>query len=309
ATQGYFHSPRLRRALHQTPGDGPFDLAIGYSSSTLDLLTAAPARARIMDLVDVDSAKWAGYAQSARPPKNWLYRMEADRVRRLERRAVHTCEAVLVVSEAEISAMEGPCEKIHAVGNGVDLDFFAPADPPADDRPSLVFTGTMDYRPNAEGVCWFVKQVWPVLRKQLPTATFTIVGRDPTVAVRRLANVPGVYITGTVADVRPYLAAASVAVAPLLIARGIQNKVLEAMAIGRAVVASPAALEGLDVRPGSDVLAAETPQQWQQCLTQLLTDAARRKALGLAARQLVERLYSWPARMSALIDLCRQLTE
>jgi len=298
ATQGYFHSRRLVRAIAREP----FDVAIGYCSGMLPALLAAPARARVLDLVDVDSAKWAAYARGARPPKRWLYAREADRVGRLEHEALRRCDAVLAVSEAEAAALGVKAGSVLAVGNGVDLDYFAATSPPSD--PSVVFTGTMSYRPNVEGVCWFVRHVWSRVLEAIPQATFTIVGRDPTAAVRELASVSGVQVTGSVDDVRPYLEAAAVAVAPLRIARGVQNKVLEAMAAGRAVVASPEATEGLDVEAGREVVQAASAEQWACEIIDLLGNPDRAHALGAMAREAVERRYSWPARMRPLVDLC-----
>jgi len=307
-TEGYFRSPALERAIAEEARREPFDLVFGYSSSTLPYVLTVPAKARVMDLVDADSAKWSAYAGAARWPRRWLYRREARGVDALERRAVQRCDAVFVVSEAEKRALGLPGEKVMVIGNGVDTEYFRPMDRPPG-PPSLVFTGTMDYRPNVDGVCWFVREVWPELKRRVPDLTFTIVGRDPAAEVRRLAEVPGVAVTGTVPDVRPYLAAATVVVVPLRIARGIQNKVLEAMAMGRAVVASPPALEGLDVAAGREVLRADFPDEWQKCVRRILGDASLQKALEAAARTLAAFDFSWASRMGTLTALCAALAE
>ncbi len=307
ATEGYFAGRAMNRLIRQAARERPFDVAIGYCSAMTEALLAAPARARVMDLVDVDSAKWAAYAARATGPQRWLYRTEARRVGRLERRVLRTCDRVVLVSQAEAAALSRRAPNVLAVGNGVDLEYFTPS--PLPPSPSLVFTGTMDYRPNVEGVCWFVREVWAEVRRALPSATFTIVGRNPTAAVRALAEVPGVVVTGAVGDVRPYLASARAAVAPLRIARGVQNKVLEAMAAGRPVVATGEALEGLDVRPGIDVLQADTPDTWRAHLVTLLADDALAESLARAARRTVTGTYSWSARMNPLVRLCEQLAE
>jgi glycosyltransferase involved in cell wall biosynthesis len=156
-------------------------------------------------------------------------------------------------------------------------------------------------------VCWFVRGVWPELKRRVPDLEFTIVGRDPTAEVRALADVPGVHVTGAVPDVRPYLSAATVAVVPLRIARGIQNKILEAMAMGRAVVASPGALEGLEIAAGTEALQADSPEEWVRCILGLLRDEPRRRAMERAARARVVADYSWPGRMAPLVALCRRL--
>jgi len=307
ATEGYFAGRAMTRLIRQAAGGRPFDVAIGYCSAMAGPLLAAPARTRVMDLVDVDSAKWAAYAAGAAAPRRWLYRTEARRVGRLEKQVLRACDRVILVSQAEAAALNGMTSNVVAVGNGVDLEYFAPT--PLPQTPSLVFTGTMDYRPNVEGVCWFVREVWGEIRRVLPDAAFTIVGRNPTAAVRALAETPGVAVTGAVPDVRPYLAAARAAVAPLRIARGLQNKVLEAMAAGRPVVGTPEALEGLDVQPGVDVLAADTPEAWRAHLVALLTDNALAEGIAAAARRTVATGYSWSARMIPLVRLCRQLAE
>jgi len=216
---------------------------------------------------------------------------------------------VLLVSEAEKQALGIGGPKVLAVGNGVDTDYFRPAEGDGPAAPGLVFTGTMNYRPNIDGVCWFVREVWPSLKREVPGLLLTVVGRDPAAAVRRLAEVPGVRVTGTVEDVRPYLASATLAVAPLTIARGIQNKVLEAMAMGKAVVASGPAIEGLDVAVGREILMADTPNEWRTCVLGLIGDAARRKDLERAARARAVADYGWSARMRRLVELCLRLAE
>jgi len=309
-TEGYFRSRRLGRRLLEEAGNDPFDLAVGYSSSTLPLLAEAPARARLLDMIDADSRKWLDYAGSSVGPKRWLYLAEARGVGRLERRAGRVCDAVCVVSAAEGRALGRIGRKLLTVSNGVDsLYFHPPAEPEPIDpaRPRLVFTGTMSYRPNVEGVCWFAEEVLPALQQRWPGLVFRIVGRDPSRDVRRLARRQGVEVTGPVGDVRPYLAGALAAVVPLRIARGIQNKVLEAMAMGKVVIASPRALEGLDVRIGSELLEAGPPPQWVDAVGGLLERPAWREEIADAARRAVVERYGWSDRLAPLVELCRQL--
>lgn len=308
-TEGYFHSRGLRKRIAIEAAREPFDVVVCYSSGTLPYALAAPSAARVIDLVDVDSAKWAEYAGNAGWLKGWSYRRESAAVRRLERRAVELCDAVLLVSGAESAALGVGDDKVMVVPNGVDADFFSPdaVEPAELGHASLVFTGTMDYRPNVEGVCRFTREVFPGLKSRLDDLTFTIVGRDPSPAVRRLAEVPGVSVTGWVPDVRPYLAAAGVVVCPLRIARGVQNKILEAMAMGKAVVASAPALEGLDLRDGEYVLEARSAEQWQEHVLHLLANADAREKLGRAAREHVREKYTWTGCMAPLVSLCERL--
>ncbi len=307
-TEGYFASRRLNRLIDAEARREPFDLVFAYSSGTLPYALAVPAPVRVMDLIDVDSAKWADYAARACWPKSLLFRRESRAVRCLELEAIDRCDAVLVVSDAEARLLPDRPDKVTVVGNGVDTEFFSPQPVPPG-PPGLVFTGSMGYWPNAQGVCWFVREVWPGLRREHPDLTFTIVGRDPTPQVRELAAQPGVVVTGTVEDVRPYLAAAAVAVCPLRIARGVQNKVLEAMSAGRAVVATPAALAGLDVQVGRDALSADTPDQWQHTISGLLRDDALRSRIGQAARDCVLSRYPWAVHMGRLVNLCDRLAD
>ena len=309
ATEGFFASSAIHGKVQSAASAGPFDIAVGFSSSTLGYLLAAPAGARVMDLVDVDSVKWASYADSARWPVAALYRAEARGVGRLERLAVASCDAVVLVSQAEIEAMPVGGDNLVAAGNGVDTDYYhpSPSPQPFPSPLSLVFTGQMDYRPNVEGVCWFVREVWPLLRRDYPELRFHVVGREPTPAVRRLAQAPGVVVTGAVPDVRPYLWAASAAVCPLKIARGIQNKVLEAMACGVAVVASPPAAEGISDEGREHLHVAQSPQEWAKAVGLLLSDGQRRLAAGSAGRRWVELRHTWSAQLAPMIALSRNL--
>lgn len=315
-SEGAFASPELSRTLRRWSSDRRFDAVLVSSSSMLAYLDVpglcdVPA---VADLIDVDSEKWRQYASSTRGPQRLLYGLEARRLRALEADLRPSVRAVTLVSPPEadlyrrISAATSVAD-VHALTNGVDLDYFRPDDRSAGDvSPTLVFLGAMDYRPNIDAVCWFCREVWPNLRQSRPNAIFEIVGRRPADEVRRLAELPGVRVTGAVPDVRPHLARASAVVAPLRIARGIQNKVLEAMAAGRPVVASPQALEGLDVRHDEEVLAAESPSEWTTTLSDLLDGPELRQRLGTSARRYVERHHDWNVRLSPLADLLELAT-
>ena len=182
--------------------------------------------------------------------------------------------AVALVSDLEVDVYRGFRDSgcVHAIGNGVDLETFQPR--PETEGRGLVFVGALDYPANVDGIRWFCGEIWPTVRRTLLDATLTVVGRRPVSAVRRLAGLPGVELVGQVSDVRPYLASAAVAVVPLRIARGIQNQVLEAMAMGKPVVATPQALEGLQVEPGVHAVAASTADEWADALARLLNDSS-----------------------------------
>lgn len=303
-TEGYFANARLRAALRDAGNERPFDIVLGYSSSTLPYMLDVPGAARTMDLIDVDSAKWRSYADSAAWPLSMIYGREARGVRRLELDAARHCAAVALVSADEARAADLPDGKAMAIGNGVDVAYFCPRPRRPGAGPRFVFTGTMDYRPNVDAVCWFAREVWPLVRRDLPEAQFVVVGRDPAPTVQRLADIPGIEVTGSVPDVRPYFGDATAAVVPLRIARGVQNKVLEAMAAGRAVIGSPGALEGLSLALGSEAVQAGTPEQWARAMKRLAEDDAHRRSIEEAARAAVEQRFTWDAQLRPLVELC-----
>jgi sugar transferase (PEP-CTERM/EpsH1 system associated) len=294
-TEGAFSSASLRRIVRTWARDDHFHVAVASASSMAPYLETPELRhvPAVVDIVDVDSQKWLDYATITRPPMSWLYQAEGRRLRKVEQRLPTWARAVTLVSEAEADIYREFCpqDRIHAVTNGVDLEYFRPA-PPADE-PSCVFTGALNYRPNVEGVSWFCKEVWGEVLRQRPQAKFYLVGRQPAPTVRRLAGLPGVELIGQVPDVRPHVARAAIAVVPLQVARGIQNKVLEAMAMGKATVVSPQALAGLKAKPDADLVLARTPADWVACILRLMDDPALRQQLGLAGRRYVEEHHHW----------------
>lgn len=249
----------------------------------------------VMDFVDMDSAKFAQFAQGASPPVAWLMRREARLLGAFERDVARRARASLFVSEAEAALFRASGGVGDVLENGIDTAAFDPvsvrAEPVA--GPLIVFTGQMDYRPNIDAVTWFATEVLP----QIPAARFAIVGRAPTAAVRALAG-ERVIVTGAVADVRGWLAAASVCVAPLLIARGVQNKVLEAMAMARPVVATPAAAEGIDHRDTLHI--AGDASAFADTVRALIADRDAAEALGARARAQVIARYGWDACLAPL---------
>lgn len=263
----------------------------------------------VLDLVDVDSEKWASYARLARWPLRTLYDYEQRHVLGLERRVGAACDHLLFVSAAEADAFQQLAPELsRRVGyleNGVDLDRFDPAQSfccPFDGAAMpIVFTGAMDYRANIDAVEWFARAVLPSIRRAHPRAEFWIVGGNPASAVRRLSRQAGIVVTGAVVDVRPYLAHADCAVAPLRIARGVQNKVLEAMAMAKPVVLTPAALEGLHATPGSEVLLASNGADFARCVSEILS--GRWEGLGRAARAHVGLHHRWTQNLKTLDGL------
>ena len=248
-------------------------------------------------------AEWFDYADAASGPKHWLYTLEGHRVRRLEQWIAEWASAVTIVSPAECAVFDGftrPGAGTVAT-NGVDLDYFRPQ-PDIETVEACAFVGALDYVPNIDAALWFARDIWPSIRARRPAAQFRIIGRKPTAAVLRLGALDGVTVVGAVPDVRPHVAEACVAVCPIRIARGLQNKVLEAMALGKATVAAPAAIRALKAVPGEHLLAPTTEEEWVSTVCGLLTDADRRRKLGLAARRFVEVHHHWDHCLRPLVD-------
>lgn len=302
-SEGAFRSGELEQRLTHDRRE-PFDAAIVSASSLapylrLPALRSVPA---IVDVVDVDSRKWFDFAEAVRWPKRMLYRFESRRLQRLECELAGWAHTIALVSDAETALFNSVVGRDCAITatNGVDLENFQPR--AGGDSALAAFLGAMDYLPNIDACTWFVREVWPGVRARHPAARFRIVGRNPTRAVQALATAPGVEVTGSVPDVRPHVAEAAVIVAPLRLGRGLQNKVLEAMACGRAVVAAPAALTAIRAVPGRDLLRAESREQWIEAVASLFDDSARRKELGRNARRFVEENHDWEKCLRPLMD-------
>ncbi|MCE9591167.1 MAG: TIGR03087 family PEP-CTERM/XrtA system glycosyltransferase [Planctomycetes bacterium] len=310
ATPASFYRVGLAEAIQQWHEQDPFDAVLTFCTGMIHyarLLTRGPNPPRhVLDLVDVDSIKWRSYAQGW-SPKSWVFAAESRRLRRIEAGEFDRFDAVTVVSDAEAKAYRehvGDHPGLAVVGNGVDLDYFHPL--PEPETPNTIcFVGVLNYKPNADGIAWFVKEVMPLLRHRLPDAQVLVVGRHPTPAVLELGNEPGVEVVGSVPDVRLYIERSSAVIAPLQIARGVQNKVLEAMACRRAVVCSPGAAQGINATDGEHLLVADRPAQWADHLHRLLTDAALRKTIADAARTQVERRYTWEDALAPMVHLLK----
>jgi len=302
----YYQDAALQRWVDQTVAAHAIKRVLVFSSAMAQYADNYPDARRVIDFCDVDSDKWRQYADKKSWPMSWLYRHEARQLLRYERQVASQYDASLFVSgpEADLFRQLAPesTARIGHFSNGVDTDYFSPehalATPYAPGERALVFTGAMDYWPNVDAVQWFCDEVFPLLRRQDPALRFYIVGSRPAPQVQALGQAAGVTVTGTVPDVRPYIRHARVAVAPLRIARGIQNKVLEAMAMATPVVVSPQALEGIAAEPGRDLLLAADAQGFADAVTQLL--ARGDDTMGLAARARVEHHYSWPSNLACI---------
>lgn len=304
-TEGVFRVPAFARLVKEWARGTRYHAALTSSSSMVPYLDLPELRGlpAIVDLVDVDSQKWLDYALTARGWRAWLYRTEGWRLRKLEQHLPARVRAVTLVSEAEANLYRHFCLRgsVHAVTSGVALDYFQPAE--QGDEAGCVFVGALDYHPNVEGTTWFCREVWPEVRRRRPDANLAIVGRRPGPPMRRLAQVPGVTLVGQVPDIRPHVAKAAVAVVPVRIARGVQNKVLEALAMGKAILAAPQSIAGLKAQPGIHLLAASTAAEWADCLVRLFQDVELRRRLGAAGRRYVEEHHRWERCLQPLDQL------
>ena len=301
----YYRDADMKRWVARTMRERGIARVMMFSSVMAQYADDFPAARRVIDFCDVDSDKWRQYAEKKRWPMSWVYRHEARSLLGYERKVAAQFDASLFVSEPEAQLFRTLApesrSKIGHFSNGVDTEYFSPAraydNPFAEGEQALVFTGAMDYWPNIDAVKWFAEQVLPRVRAAVPGARFYIVGSRPAPEVLAMAS-EAIVVTGTVPDVRPYLAHCVAAVASLRIARGIQNKVLEAMAMARPVVASPHAFEGINAVSGRELIVADAPADYADALVNLLETP--HPTMGQAARASVERHYSWPAHLSQI---------
>jgi len=302
----YYRDAGLQRWVDQTVAAHGIGRVLVFSSAMAQFVDHHRGARRVIDFCDVDSDKWRQYADKKSWPMSWLYRHEARQLLSYERQVAREYDASLFVSapEADLFRQLAPESdaKIGFFSNGVDTDYFSPAaagaSPFKEGERAIVFTGAMDYWPNVDAVQWFAQEAMPLLRARFPDLRFYIVGARPTPAVQELGKLPNIVVTGTVPDVRPYIAHARAAVAPLRIARGIQNKVLEAMAMATPVVVTPQALEGIEAEPGKELVLANDAAGFADAVALLL--ARDGNDMGLAARARVERKYSWPSNLACI---------
>ncbi|WP_207537018.1 TIGR03087 family PEP-CTERM/XrtA system glycosyltransferase [Sabulicella rubraurantiaca] len=302
----WFRHPSLSAWVEEGLESRRWSRALVYSSAVAPLLMTPAAQQaqmrRVLDFVDVDSAKWRAYAAETSGPMRWVYAREAETLLRFERRAALAFDCSIFVSEEEARCFAAlapeTASRLDHVDNGVELARFDPEiehpDPYPAGPPVLVFTGTMDYRPNVDAVTWFAEEALPLL----PGLRFAIVGANPAPTVRALERIPGVIVTGSVPDIRPYIAHAAAAVAPLRIARGIQNKVLEAMAMAKPIICTPQAFEGVRAVAGRDALIAPDAAGLAAAVRAVLD--GHHPTLGEAARAAVLAAHDWKATLRRL---------
>ena len=313
-TLRYYRDASLAQWVNDVVRERGIARVVVFSSAMAQYVSGLGDLRVVVDFVDVDSAKWRQYGKSRSWPLSALYEREGERLLAFERAVAASAGASVFVTPAEAEffrTLAPECAaRVHCAQNGVDTTFFAPApdlpSPYHPDEEPIVVTGAMDYWPNVDAVCWFAREALPIIAAERPHARFYIVGMQPAPVVVALARAGPVVVTGRVPDVRPYLQHARVVVAPLRVARGIQNKVLEAMAMERPVVVSACAGAALSVAPGVDVeVATEAPDFARKTLE--LMDSPRGAVMGAAARARVLSDYDWAANLAPFAALLEDL--
>jgi sugar transferase (PEP-CTERM/EpsH1 system associated) len=305
---GFFYSPELERKVRALLAQEKFDLIFVHCSSVAPYVERVRRIPKILDFGDMDSQKWREYARYKSFPLSAGYALEGRKLEREERRLARAFDLCTATTRAAWETRESYRTGVPTdwFPNGVDAEFFAPVDD-AYDADLIAFVGRMDYFPNQECMLEFCAKTLPLLRARRPSVKLTIVGADPSSAIRSLAGIPGVTVTGSVPDVRPYVRRAALMVAPLNIARGTQNKILEAMAMGVPVVTSRVAAGGVDAESGEHFLVASTAAEFSDAISRVMTDPSERRRLGAAGRERMLTHHAWDRsmrRLDGIIDRC-----
>lgn len=301
SSMGYFYSPELKSQIDARLRDEKFDLIFVHCSSVAPYVSKVTGIPKILDFGDMDSQKWLIYRHFKPFPLSLGYWLEGSKMEAAEKALARDFDLCTCTTRAELETLRGfevptPTDWFP---NGVDQEFFAPGDEPYDPD-AISFVGRMDYFPNQQAMRFFCDEVFPLIRRARPSASLAIIGAEPSAEMKRLGERDGVTVTGTVPDVRDYVRRSAVNVAPLTIARGTQNKILECMAMGVPVVTSPEAAGGVDAVAGEHLLVATSPQDYADKLLKLMNDPAARDALGRAGRARVESHHSWAGSMVRL---------
>jgi sugar transferase (PEP-CTERM/EpsH1 system associated) len=309
ASEAYFHSGAMKAAIARRVAAGAADMIVVHCSSVGRLVEDLPLP-KLIDFCDVDSRKWLDYTAFKPFPLSAGYRWEGWRMTAAERRLARKFDAVTVATAGELATMRdlGMAARADWFPNGVDTEYFTPGTEPFEPE-TISFVGRMDYFPNERCMVDFCRDVWPRLRARRAGVRLQIVGAAPTPAVQALARIDGVTVTGAVPDVRPFVRRSALTIAPLSIARGTQNKVLESMAMGVPVVCSPLAAAGVEAEPGVHLRVARSAEDWVNEVERLLADPAQRAALAEAGRARVFSHHTWPRamqRLDAIVARCMQ---
>jgi len=301
----YFWSSRLYRRIRERLLTTDFDVIFVHCAFVAQYVKDYEYGFKVLDFGDLDSAKWAQYSRWKRFPFSVGYAVEAAKLRRYERDIARRFNRCSVTTQGEMEEFHklGVTTSCRLIPNGVDTEYFTPDRWNSASSRVIVFLGRMDYFPNIDGVNYFVKEIFPIIREKREDAELRIIGSNPAKSVRELRKLPNISVTGHVRDVRPYLKDAAVSIAPLRIARGTQNKILESMAFGIPVVATPEASKGVQAIHGRDLLVADNSQSFAQKVLDLMMNRQLAIVLSEAGRRQVERAHRWSTSMNILDNL------
>jgi sugar transferase (PEP-CTERM/EpsH1 system associated) len=310
SSAAYFRSGRLARRIEENWRKARYDGVLVHCAFAAQYALPLRGGFRIMDYGDLDSAKWADYSTFRSFPLSTGYSLESAKLRRFEKFVAESSAHCTFTTRGEAEAFRtlAVSKPLTVIPNGVDTRYFHREVQSATDSKVLVFLGRMDYFPNIDGICWFARELFQPIRSRAPGAKLRIVGSNPVRAVRKLAEIEGVTVTGFVPDVRPYLADAAIAIAPLRLARGTQNKILECMGMGIPVVTTPEAARGIQANAGEHLLVAGTPEGFIQSVVELLENPSLRAQLGEAGRLQAESAHQWPASMRILDEVLQSVS-
>lgn len=301
----YFDSAELNRRVQEALARRSYDRIFIFCSSMAEYVRRVNNIPAVLDIVDVDSDKWTQYASFKRFPLSAVYRREGNALRKYEGKLCSKFPIVVTTErEAQLVRRTSKSCNVHVIPNGVDTSYFDPRQrKAAPAEPTIVFVGDMAYFPNEEAVTSFALNVLPLIRSSISNVRFLIVGRDPSRRVRSLERLGGVTVTGSVPDVRPYLARAHASVAPFAVATGIQNKILEALAYGLPVVATPRAAQGLLASVARVVETGRTPEELAKRVIDLLRNPQIAQLKGAEGQKRVADEYNWQRSMDRLLQL------
>ncbi|WP_158769082.1 TIGR03087 family PEP-CTERM/XrtA system glycosyltransferase [Paraglaciecola sp. L1A13] len=309
-----FHTKQLQTALDSFISSHEVDAIICSASSMAEyifqsdiLKSEVKKPLLIMDFMDVDSDKWAQYKRSSHFPMSWIYNREHELVSQFERSVATRFDICYLIAQAEVDLFKEnviDTNNIHVLGNGLDTKvFFPPKVKKINHAPILLFTGVMDYKPNVDAVVWFVDKCWQSFTAKYPEARFIIAGMNPCNDVLALKMMQGIEVTGFVDDILPYYHSADIFIAPFRLARGVQNKVLQAFSCALPVVSTPMGAEGINCTPGKDVLIASDASDFVEKITFLSENKNLAADIGKRALCLIEEQYSWEGQLSPIVDL------
>ena len=309
-----FYSTRLQRKLDQLIKQHDFDVILCTSSSMAEYIFKSDkikshsvtnqTAMLLMDFMDLDSDKWKQYSTSTSWPMNWVYAREARLLARFEHKIQQTFDHCFFISQNEVDLFHeriGLTQNVHVLGNGIDTDSFYPSEKkPENIDPVFIFTGVMDYKPNVDAVLWFMEHTWDLIREKYPQARFIIAGMNPSQVIQNLSRTPGIEVTGFVDDILPFYHQSDYFVAPFTIARGVQNKILQAFACGLPVIASSMGAEGIEYKDGEHIIIAEKASEYLSAIDKLESDPLLKTDIKDKALKLIHDQYSWDGKLKVL---------